>query len=184
MKRVWMAFLMVAVCFVITACGGSGSTGNGNTVYISASIKEGTSGAVFANFSGVVFNNNSSVLTSANPMNFTITSTPFITTGTVPLSDVNITNILFTFAPVNGAPSFTPVAPSVSYAGQLTPGGSLDIDNVPVLWDMDVQNIVAAAGGVEGQYQYNVIGTFTGVEVNTGAALNTAVNFSAFVSVR
>ncbi len=181
MKRFCMGAITVLLGLIIAGCGGSGTTGNGNTVFISASIKSGTTGAVFANFSGATFNNHSSVLTAANPMSFTIKSTPYLTSGTVPNSDVNISNITFAFTPLNGAPAFTPTSPSVPYAGTITPGGSLDINNVPILWDQDVLNIVTALGTSKGIFQYNVGVTFTGIEVNTGATLNTSINVSAFV---
>ncbi len=185
MKRLLMGIIAVLLGISLAACGsGGGATGNGNTVFISANIKSGTTGAVFANFSGVVFKNHSSVLTSANPMNFTVKSTVYNVTGTIPNSDVLINNMTFTFTPMNGAPVFTPSVSSVPYSGLITPNGSIDISNVPILWDIDVQNIKVAAGSSKGQFQYNVGVTFHGVEVNTGQALSAPINVSAFVQIK
>jgi hypothetical protein len=171
-------FFSILILVFIAGCGSNGSVSTGNTVYIQASIKPSTTGVVFANMSG------STIKTPANLMNFTIKSTPYSTTGTIPNSDVNIQSVSFKYTPIPPAPAFTPTFTSVPYAGLLTPGGTLDISNVPILYDNDLTHISAAAIslGLVGQtLQYIVDVTFHGEEVNTGANLSNTINISASV---
>jgi len=160
---------LVLLVSVLAGCGGGGTNGEGNTVYITSSIKTGTSGVVFANTSS----------SSANSMNFTINSYPYSTSGSIKNSNVIINNISFSFTPSGVSPTFTPTHPSITYSGLITPSGSLDIQNVPVLWDADIVNIRSAVGS--GTFQYNVVATFSGVETNTGKTVSTTSNFSAIV---
>jgi hypothetical protein len=185
MNRLCIGFLMILLTFLISGCGGGETTGNGNTVFISSSIKTGTTGAVFANFSGAVFSNISGTrlnpVQSANLMNFTVKSTPYSTIGTIKNSDVNISSISYTFTPKGNAPTFIPTSPTLAYAGLLTPNGTLDIQNVPILWDNDIQQILIGLGATSGLFQYDVGVTFTGIEVNTGAVLKNTITISAFI---
>jgi len=164
---------LVLLVSVLAGCGGGGTNGEGNTVYITSSIKTGTSGVVSANSSG------------ASDMNFTINSYPYSTSGSIKNSNVVINSISFAFTPVlvsSGVPpSFTPTHPSITYSGLITPGGSIDIENVPVLWDADIANILAGLGANTGTFQYNVVATFSGVETNTGKAVSTTSNFSVLI---
>lgn len=185
MDKLLRKILVLMFVLFLSGCGNSGSTGNGNTVFITSSLKQGTTGAVFANFSGAIFANLSGTrfnpVQSANLMNFTLKSTPYSASGTFKNSDVIVSNIACTFTPVSPAPSFVATAPNTAYSGLLTPGGTLDIDNVPILYDEDIKNILILLGPNRGLFEYNVSVTFTGVEANTGMKLYTTSRFSAFI---
>jgi hypothetical protein len=184
-------YLMFLLCLFSAGCGG-GSTGTGNTVFFTSSLKTGTTGAVFANFSGVTFANSTSArfnpVQSANTMNFTLKSVVTSNSGgTIKNSDIDINRISFTYTPVNNPafsvnpPTFIPTTPVVAYSGNLTPGGTLDIQNVPVLWDNDILQIGTNLGSATGVFQYIVGVTFSGTEVNTGIPVNNTITISAFV---
>lgn len=174
--------------FLMAGCGNQGSPGNGNTVYMQATIKQSTTGAVFANVSGVRFSNRSTAVTVPNSMSFTIKSTVYPGTTKIPASDVDIRSIDFAYTPVTSlSPSFTPTVSSLPYSGNLPAGGTLNIDNVPILWTQDIAQIVNSARslGISNQtLQYRVDLTFHGREVNTGADLSNTINVSAFVAVK
>jgi len=121
-------------------------------------------------------------------MNFTLKSVVTSNSGgTIKNSDIDINKISFTFTPVNNPaftvnpPTFIPSAPTLAYSGSLTSGGTLDIQNVPVLWDNDILQIGTNLGSATGLFQYIVGVTFTGTEVNTGTVVSNTINISAFV---
>src|SRR5689334_7230765 len=110
--------LIFMMAVFISACGSSGSTGNGNTVFITGSTKTATPLIAFAHISS----NGAFV---ADQLSFTIKSTPYNSTGTVKNSDVNINKVTFKYTPVSqGAPAFAPVVTFKDYGVSLTPGGT------------------------------------------------------------
>jgi hypothetical protein len=171
MNRFWKGFITSLLLLFITGCGGGGTTGNGSTVFISASVKAGAPQAIFYHMS--------SGLPTANSTSFTVTSTKYNTTGTVPASDVQINRVSYRFTPYSPAPAFTPSVTSFAWAGALTPGGTADLDNVPVLWPADYAAFGTACGSSL-SYKYDATVTISGVEVNTGATLSTDVHISVF----
>jgi hypothetical protein len=177
---------------LIVGCGNQGSPGNGNTVYMQTTIKQGSTGAVFVNVSGVRFSNRSTAVTVPNSMSFTIKSNVYPSTSKIPASDVDINSIGFSYTPVINQPgtvppTFLPTVPSLPYSGNLPAGGTLNIDNVPILWNDDLTQIINSARtlGISNKtLQYKVDLTFHGKEVNTGVDLSNTINVSAFVTVK
>ncbi len=176
MKRFVMGILAVITALFMAGCGGSGTTGNGTTVFLTSQIKDGTSLVAFASISSGQF--------TSTPLSFTIKSTPYVTTGTVPKSDVSIDRILFNYSPaLPGVPSFVPAMPYKSYGTTVTPGGTADIDNVSVITFADLSSVRSKVNHVSGTYQYNLDVTFTGTEVNTGTGLSTTTHSSMFIDI-
>lgn len=182
----------VLFILLMVGCGNQGSPGNGNTVYMQATIKQGSTGAVFANVSGVRFSNVSTAVTVPNSMSFTLKSTVYPGTSKIPASDVDISSIGLSFTPAeyqpgSVSPSFTPAVSTVFYSGNLPAGGTLNIDNVPILFNDDLTQIINSArslGIANKTLQYKVDLTFHGREVNTGMNLSNTINVSAFVAVK
>jgi hypothetical protein len=199
MGETMVNFFLRGFCFVLLltvfGCGNEGAPGNGNTVFMQSTIKQGTTGAVFTNVSGFTFRNLSSVRTATTPnsMSFTINSTVYPNANKINASDIDIFEMDFSYAPLEFAPgklapAFTPSVPRVPYSGRLTPGGSLDISNVPVIWPNDLTQILDTAQFINvpagSVLPYRVSVTFLGREVNTGIALSNTINIGAFIAVK
>lgn len=165
---------LLLLVFIAGCGGGSGTSGNGNTVYISASTKSGAPAAIFAHLS-------SNGLLTVNTTSFTVKSTAYTTTGTVPPSDVQINRVSYLFSPVTpGAPAFTPTVLGIAWPGTVLPGSTADLSNVPVIWPQDLARF-AGVTVCNGQgYQYDATVTIAGTEVNSGASLSTDVHLSVF----
>jgi hypothetical protein len=191
--------LLRSFCFVfllvVVGCGNQGAPGNGNTVFMQATIKQGTTGAVFTNVSGFTFRNISSVRTATTPnsMSFTINSTIYPNANKILASDIDVFEMDFSYTPLEFAPgrlspAFVPTVPRVPYSGRLTAGGSLAIDNVPIIWPNDLNQILdnaqfigVPAGSV---LPYRISVTFLGREVNTGINLSNTISIGAFIAVK
>ncbi len=138
--------------FLLAGCGG-GTSGPANTVFVSASTKDGTALAVFPHFS-------SNGAFTGNTVSITFKSTPYTTNSSVDKSDVIINRVDFKYTPAN----FTPALSSLNFTLSVTPGGTTDLDNLPVLQASDFSQII-----LTGISSTTIDLTFYGVEVNTGA---------------
>lgn len=196
MSRYVVYFVSIVIMSALWGCGNQGDPGNGNTVYMQASLTPNTTGVatanVFSNMSGSPFANMTTVA-SANMLSFTINSKIYPNANKIPVSDIIIDSISFTYTPQEYAPgklspSFVPTLSKLSYSGNLPAGGSLKIDNVPILWNNDlisIRNYVNANNIPTGTaLQYKVGVTFHGIEVNTSTALSNSINVGAVVSVQ
>lgn len=189
MLKIFPAFVALS----ITGCGNEGDPGNGNTVYFQSSIKSASTGAIFANISGAS-TSTMTVLSAPNSMSFTLQSYVYPHSTTIPSSDIDINRIDFAFTPLEyepgkTSPTFTPTFRTILYSGRLTPAGSLNIENVPILDDYDLQQIYNSANTANPLIdnkilKYKVDVTFTGKEVNTGVNLSNTINVTAFVEKR
>jgi len=190
LQRTFMIF-SVLIVLSITGCGNEGDPGNGNTVYFQSSIKSATTGAIFANISGNSIDA-MTILSGPNNMSFTLQSYVYTHSTTIPSSDIDIKRIDFAFTPLEyepgkTSPKFTPTFKSILYSGRLTPAGSLNIENVPILYGYDLQQIFDETNTAlidDKILKYQVDVTFTGTEVNTGVSLSNTINVTAFVDVR
>jgi hypothetical protein len=176
MDRFWKGFFSILLVFFIAGCGSGGTSGRGNTVYISGSIKDGTSVAAYAHYS-------SNCQFVGNTLSFTIKSTPYSTADAIKNSDVLIKKIAFSYTPVSGAPAFTPTVSSESIGGTVTAGGTWSLTGQPVLYSQDLVSINAAGASLGSTQQYDLYVTFTGKEVNTGTVLITSVPATVYVYV-
>jgi hypothetical protein len=176
MDRFWKGFFSILLVFLIAGCGSGGTSGRGNTVYISGSIKDGTSTVAFAHYS-------SNCVLVGNTLSFTIKSTPYSTADAIKNSDVLIKKIAFSFTPVSGAPAFTPTVSSESIGGNVTAGGTWSLSGETVIYPQDFTHIVDAKASLGSIQQYDLYVTFTGKEVNTGTVLITSIPATVYVDI-
>lgn len=175
MKNKLVYFLMVCVMLGLAACGGgdgaSGGASLASTVRVNASIKNGESLAVF----------DSLAAGAGSSTSFTLTSTVLDSLSSITASEVNIKSIQMKYIPMTASdmtmsPAL-PDPPPIYISTTISPGGSGDIDNVPMmantvytyLYNNYYPTLLANAGLT---YQYNVVVNFYGIEVLTGKSVN------------
>jgi len=168
-------FAILLVLF-IAGCGSGGTSGRGNTVYISASTQSGTPTGAFAHYSS----NGKFV---GNALSYTVTSTPYSTATGITNSDVLLTSRTYQFIPLAGSVAFTPLISSKSMGFDITPGGKMDLTGDSIIQPADILSIHAAGGGYGTLQQYAVKITFIGTEVNTGTTLSTSITPALLVQM-
>lgn len=184
MCRNTLLFVTVLISLLCAGCGSEGQSGNASTVYIDyISTKAGTTGAVFANVSGA-----NSANYSANQMSYTLASKVYPGSTKIPASTIEIANVSIAYSPVITAlcapPVFNPVNGIVNIPRSLLPGGTVDVENVPVLYPSDMVQIYASVPAGTRVCQYDVAMTFNGTEVNTGIRVSKAITSTAYVSIK
>lgn len=176
--------LMIAFVVLLCAgCGSEGQSGSASTVYMEASTKSGTTGAVFANVSGA-----NSVNYTVNQMSYTLTSKIYPGVTKIPASTIEISSVNITYTPVITnlcSPTvFNPVNGVVNIPRTLLAGGSVDVENVPVLYPTDMEQIFSSAPAGTRVCQYDVDMTFNGTEVNTGINVSKRITSTAYVAIK
>jgi hypothetical protein len=160
--------LMIFALAMLPGCGGGGD-GHGATVYIQASIEDGAPAAI------------ATTATTVNNTSFTVKSTAYNSSGTVVNSNVQLNRISYSFTPAvgSGLPAFTPTVQYISWpGGLLEPGGTENVENVFVLWPVDLPAFVTACGASHSSYDAKV--TISGEEVNTGIDLSASTTITVF----
>jgi len=177
--------VLVTVLLLITCagCGNEGQSGNASTVYMEASTKGASDGAVFVNVSGANSSNY-----SVNQMSFTLASKIYPGTTKIPASTIQIDSVSMAYTPVITnlctPPVFNAVNGVVNIPRTLPAGGSVDVDNVPMLYPSDMLQIYAGVPSGIRVCQYDVSMMFNGVEVNTGINVSKSINTTAYVSIK
>lgn len=185
MSRKLMCLVSIGLLMlIVSACGDQGVSG-GRTVYMTSSLKQGTTGIVFGRYS--VNSIPQRVLLAPNPVNFTLVSKPYTDKSTIKISDVVVDSITVSFSPQSnsmGSISNTFTSSLFSapfpYSGSLTANGTLDIENIPILRENDLSSI---CGGVTlpTTQNYSVNIRFYGKEITTGIGLSAESSIRASV---
>lgn len=157
--------VMLMFGIMLAGCGGGTNTdGKGNTVYLTATSKTGTSTGVATT---------SATMAADAVFSYTVSSTAY--TGVTPSAAV-ITGATISFTQLAG-PAAVPIAPwHAPLSISLPAAGSANWDNVPVIFTAPVYPAAI------GQYQYKASVQFTAKE-DTGQSITcNAVDTNIFVT--
>jgi len=174
MRSLFKGCFLFLLISILAGCGGGGTNGNGNTVYIQAALKSGTS-VPFVHYS-------SNGALTGNRLSYVVSSYPYSKADAIKNSNVVINKISYTFTPALGSVAFSPSIPYTTVSGLIAPEGDWTFNDT-IMFSADVDAITAngAASGTLQQYDLKV--TFTGTEVNTGTILSTSLNSSVYVTI-
>lgn len=174
--HVVMSVILLGSVLMLSGCGGSSSTGMGNTVYLEASGKDGST---FSIYTDLVDTTTTTYFTGS--LDYTIKSTVYSgMTGVTP-SSVRITEADISYTPLLASDNSTmsPAIPSwIKYpAALVTAGGSTDITMIvvdtPQMRYLDQHTSAVATPNLQYRYIVNVV--FKGVEDNTGTSITCPV---------
>lgn len=181
-KNIYIIAMLTLTLF-ICSCGGSGSsnsTASGTTVLITASVKSGSSLAVYSTYDGTTFD---SPVTS-----YTLTSTIYpdkLTPSAVTITGVDIRYTPLEYNAVTHAMS--PAIPAVyqlPIGGLITAGGSLELQNIPVFGPaVGAQDIAAITALLDGftELPYEATVTFYMNEDATNTPMTCTVKVGLFL---
>jgi hypothetical protein len=163
-------FVVITFSFfmIIQGCGSSGNNGMGNTVYVTASTKSGSTFTIdtTARTAGVY---------NSGALDFTLRSTVYNNPNGIPASAVNITHAEISYKPLLASDLLTlspPIATWTRAVGpsQIPAGGTSDITIVLV----DLPQMTYLFGLFPDailQYRYELNVVFIGTEVNSGQSI-------------
>ncbi len=164
LKMLHIAVLLMCGVMLAGCGGGTNTDGKGNTVYLTATSKTGTS--------TIVYTDSTSMLANA-VFSYTVLSTAY--TGVTPSAAV-ITGATISFTQLAG-PATVPIAPwHAPLSISLPAAGSANWENVPVIYTAPVYPAAI------GQYQYKASVQFTAKEDTGQSIACNAVDTSLFVT--
>lgn len=179
-NQVVILFVMVALlcAALLNGCGGSGAVGLGNTVYVTASPKDGAPLAAFKEYSTSKPFSSTSTFTdvsSSATASYTLTSTVYSgMTG----SYVNIIGPTLTYTQDITTAGYqvksVPIAALPwGLTSGLTAGGTVDVDNVPVVMSnidaVKSNYFTTTSATLPIKFKYDVAASFTGSEATGGS---------------
>lgn len=170
MRRILNTMSLGLMLLVLVSCGGT-SAGMGNTVYLEAS---GKSGSTFSIYTNLVDTSVTPNIYSTGTLDYTIKSTKYPGTTNIAASDVRINEAQISYTPLlaNDNVTMSPPLPSwIKYpAGIVAAGGTLDLSMIVVdqlaMTYFDKSATPATTVGIQYRYTVNVV--FKGIEVTTG----------------
>jgi hypothetical protein len=186
-NRAVIVFSMLTLSCValLNGCGGSGAAGLGNTVYITASPKTGTSLAAFKTYSSSKPFSSTSTFTDVTPSTSTTTASYTLQSNVytgMTGSYVNITGPTLSYTQdISAAGYQTKSVPIAAFpygiTSGLSAGGTVDVENVPVVManiDAVKANFFTSDSAILPiKFKYDVAASFTGSEA-TGGSISTA----------
>ena len=170
---------------ILSGCGDSGSVARANTVYLTASGKDGST---FSIYTDLVNLTNVPPIYNSGSFDYTINSTVYAGSTGIVASSVIITEAQISFVPLVATDgSMSPALSSwTKYpSGNLPAGGTLDL-TMAVVDDLimtEFDNRAPANVTPNVQYRYKVLVVFKGTEVTTGKAITcSAVETNFYVT--
>ncbi|MBV5340703.1 MAG: hypothetical protein J0665_14290 [Deltaproteobacteria bacterium] len=169
--RVLVFALLLLTVAMLAGCGDSSSSGQGNTVYLSASGKGGSTFSIYTDLVDITTSSYNS-----GSLDYTIISTIYTGTTSIAASNVIIKEAQISYKPLIATDdSIPPVIPSWTkqITGLLAPEGSLDL-TMTVVDDLAMTYFDKNAPAVKlpnVEYRYEISVVFIGTEVNTGKSI-------------